>query len=122
LGKDHCNYMGTGEVIGPVVASIKYVQEINSYRVVLRTKNGNRKHLVAASGFHFPATEWKPNCYELLLNLENQLKDVEMCIVDRPGLQQGFLEYESKDMRVTNKFKFGIVLCKKKPITRRRYV
>eukprot|EP01121_Diplochlamys_sp_Union-15-3_P001768 TRINITY_DN1153_c0_g1_i6.p1 TRINITY_DN1153_c0_g1~~TRINITY_DN1153_c0_g1_i6.p1 ORF type:complete len:578 (-),score=80.93 TRINITY_DN1153_c0_g1_i6:373-2106(-) len=113
LGKDHCNYTGIGEVLGPVIVSLVYESEDNQFRAIIRTKNGNRKHLCPASSFSFDCADWKQHSNDILLHIDPQLKDVELSLYDRPGLQNGFLEFESKDMRITNKFKFGIVLCKK---------
>jgi len=110
--QEHMNYLAS-DGGSHIVVSVKEEAESKLYRLIIRSKDGNNFHTVTTERFAF--TDWRENYEEIIWTVEPKLREMEAEFVplDKPGLQQAFINYETRDMRLTKKFKFGIVLCKK---------
>jgi hypothetical protein len=113
FGQEHINVIGYDIANIATIVSLKLEEENNNkiFRLLLRTKDGNIRTTMPAH--KDLVANWKEKFGAVMSAFDPKYRDVEFRTTMGQGMQQLFLDYEKKDMRITRKFKFGVLLCKK---------
>lgn len=116
VGRDHlvC-YANTS--LGDYVIAIKdekLTETTGEFRLMLCTKDGNESAMTKLS-MSKPSL-WKEKYQDIITHADLRLRGVEWNVCPGVDVESFIVDHEAKDMRVTRKLKFGILLCLKNQV------
>lgn len=115
--KDHIVCYSSSQVGDFVIAIVplKFSEKECEFRLFICTKDGNE---YTEQTLYIPnlESEWKERYKDIIMKADLRLRGVDWIVCDGSDVESLILNHESKDMRITRKLKFGILLCLKNQI------
>lgn len=107
-GREHANFVGTHESVGPIVVSLSERADNGSYRAIIWTKSGDERLFIGESEVKGRA-EAKA-MLKALRKMQASIADVKLTQVRDAELQRRLAEMELR--QIVNNYKFGVLYAR----------
>lgn len=116
VGRDHL-VCYTNTSLGDYVISIideKLYENKGEFRLMICSKDGNES-VITTVNMSKP-TLWKEKYQDIITQADLRLRGIDWNVCQGTDVESLIVEHESKDMRITRRLKFGILLCLKNQV------
>lgn len=107
-GREHANFVGTHESVGPIVLSLSERADNGSYRAMIWTKSGDERLFLSESDVRAKADA--KAMLKQLKKMQSSIADVKLAQVRDADLQRRLAEMELR--QIVNNYKIGVLYAK----------